>query len=78
LFVLVFIYAIFIVGSGYDSVIPDAPNVRSHQRTIMLAENVSKLVEQYIDAMEKVRCPDPSLLNLGVFYSIQIFCLKFC
>ncbi|KAF3331025.1 putative methionine--tRNA ligase isoform X2 [Carex littledalei] len=42
-------------GSGYDSVIPDAPNVKSHQLTMMLAANVSKLVEQYIDAMEKVK-----------------------
>ncbi|KAJ4795749.1 Methionine--tRNA ligase [Rhynchospora pubera] len=42
-------------GSGYDSIIPDAPNVKFHQLTMTLAENVSKLVDQYIDAMEKVK-----------------------
>ncbi|KAJ4755990.1 Methionine--tRNA ligase [Rhynchospora pubera] len=42
-------------GAGYDSIIPDAPNVESHQLTKTLAENVGKLVEQYIDAMEKVK-----------------------
>lgn len=41
-------------GAGYDSIIPDAPNAESHQLTKTLAENVGKLVEQYIDAMEKV------------------------
>ncbi|KAJ3703440.1 hypothetical protein LUZ61_007145 [Rhynchospora tenuis] len=40
---------------GYDSIIPDAPNVKFHQLTMTLAENVSKLVEQYIDSMEKVK-----------------------
>ncbi|XP_078161612.1 putative methionine--tRNA ligase [Carex rostrata] len=42
-------------GAGYDSIIPDAPNAESHQLTKTLAENVGKLVEQYIDAMEKVK-----------------------
>jgi methionyl-tRNA synthetase len=41
-------------GAGYDAVIPDAPNAESHQLTKTLAENIGKLVEQYIDAMEKV------------------------
>lgn len=58
-----FLCAIFITGSGYDSVIPDAPNVKSHQLTMMLAANVSKLVEQYIDAMEKVSCHGTSSLS---------------
>ncbi|KAJ3673139.1 hypothetical protein LUZ60_006513 [Juncus effusus] len=42
-------------GAGYDSVIPDASNIESHDLTVQLAENVGKLVEQYIDAMEKVK-----------------------
>jgi hypothetical protein len=41
-------------GGGYDAIIPDAPNAESHQLTKTLAEKVGKLVEQYIDAMEKV------------------------
>lgn len=42
------------VGAGYDSIVPDAPNVESHSLTKKLAEKTSKWVEQYLDAMEKV------------------------
>ncbi|KAL5993031.1 hypothetical protein ACLOJK_013951 [Asimina triloba] len=42
-------------GSGYNSTIPDAPGAESHLLTKALAEKVEKSVEQYIDAMEKVR-----------------------
>ncbi|CAM8921188.1 unnamed protein product [Rhodiola kirilowii] len=42
-------------GSGYDSFIPDTPNVESHLLTNALAGKVEKLVEQYIEAMEKVK-----------------------
>ncbi|KAG0465746.1 hypothetical protein HPP92_019910 [Vanilla planifolia] len=42
-------------GSGYDSIIPDAPNAEAHQLTKDLSEKVFKLVEQYVDAMEKVK-----------------------
>ncbi|KAH0466763.1 hypothetical protein IEQ34_004001 [Dendrobium chrysotoxum] len=42
-------------GSGYNSIIPDAPDAESHHLTKALAEKVVKLVEQYLDAMEKVK-----------------------
>ncbi|KAI0523304.1 hypothetical protein KFK09_005699 [Dendrobium nobile] len=42
-------------GSGYNSIIPDAPDAESHHLTKALAEKVSKLVDQYLDAMEKVK-----------------------
>ncbi|XP_072954833.1 probable methionine--tRNA ligase isoform X1 [Typha angustifolia] len=42
-------------GAGYDSIIPDAPHAESHQLTKLLAENVGKLIDQYLDAMEKVK-----------------------
>lgn len=41
-------------GLGYGSVIPDAPGADSHSLTVELAEKVGKLVEQYVEAMEKV------------------------
>nr|DAD23988.1 TPA_asm: hypothetical protein HUJ06_025451 [Nelumbo nucifera] len=42
-------------GLGYASVIPDAPGAECHQLTNTLAEKVGKLVEQYVEAMEKVK-----------------------
>ncbi|KQJ97478.1 hypothetical protein BRADI_3g31100v3 [Brachypodium distachyon] len=42
-------------GAGYSSIIPDAPNADSHPLSQSLAETVGKLVEQYIDAMDKVK-----------------------
>ncbi|OVA01635.1 tRNA-binding domain [Macleaya cordata] len=42
-------------GLGYGSVIPDAPNAGSHPLTKTLAEKVGKYVEQYVEAMEKVK-----------------------
>ncbi|XP_030533847.1 probable methionine--tRNA ligase [Rhodamnia argentea] len=42
-------------GLGYGSVIPDAPGADSHSLTVELAEKVGKLVEQYVEAMEKVK-----------------------
>lgn len=41
-------------GLGYDSTIPDAPDAESHPLTKTLAEKVSKYVDQYLEAMEKV------------------------
>ncbi|KAI3988539.1 hypothetical protein MKX01_026353 [Papaver californicum] len=41
-------------GLGYGSIIPDAANAESHCLTKALAEKVGKLVEQYVEAMEKV------------------------
>ncbi|XP_022733672.1 methionine--tRNA ligase, cytoplasmic-like isoform X1 [Durio zibethinus] len=42
-------------GQGYGSIIPDAPTAESHPLTKTLSEKVGKLVEQYIEAMEKVK-----------------------
>lgn len=41
-------------GAGYGSIIPDAPHAQSHPLTKDLGEKVGKLVDQYLDAMEKV------------------------
>ncbi|KZV20431.1 putative methionine--tRNA ligase, partial [Dorcoceras hygrometricum] len=42
-------------GSGYGSVIPDAPAVDSHPLTMTLGEKISNYVDQYLEAMEKVK-----------------------
>eukprot|EP00257_Ricinus_communis_P025502 XP_025012916.1 probable methionine--tRNA ligase [Ricinus communis] len=42
-------------GTGYGSIVPDAPNADSHPRTKKLAEDVGKLLGQYVEAMEKVK-----------------------
>ncbi|CAI9776120.1 unnamed protein product [Fraxinus pennsylvanica] len=42
-------------GSGYGSIIPDAQGAESHPSTKVLGEKVSSYVEQYIEAMEKVK-----------------------
>ena len=48
-------FVIIYIGAGYDSIIPDAPGAESHPSTSELAEKTSKRVEQYLDAMEKVK-----------------------
>lgn len=42
------------LGAGYDSIVPDAPNAESHPLTKALVEKTNKWVEQYLEAMEKV------------------------
>ncbi|KAF8402114.1 hypothetical protein HHK36_013066 [Tetracentron sinense] len=42
-------------GLGYGSTIPDAPGAESHLLTKTLADKVGKYVEQYVEAMEKVK-----------------------
>ncbi|XXG87144.1 hypothetical protein AAC387_Pa11g1905 [Persea americana] len=42
-------------GSGYGSTIPDASGAESHLLTKTLTEKVGKYVEQYLEAMEKVK-----------------------
>ncbi|XP_077212936.1 methionine-tRNA ligase, putative / methionyl-tRNA synthetase, putative / MetRS [Tasmannia lanceolata] len=42
-------------GLGYGSIIPEASNAESHSLTVTLAEKVGKYVDQYIEAMEKVK-----------------------
>ena len=41
-------------GSGYNSIIPDAPGVDSDPLTKEFAEKIGDLVDQYVKAMEKV------------------------
>jgi methionyl-tRNA synthetase len=41
-------------GTGYGSLVPEAPNADKHSLSQSLAETIGKLVEQYIDAMDKV------------------------
>ena len=40
-------------GSGYNSIIPDAPGAESHPLTKALAEKIGNYVDQYVEAMEK-------------------------
>ncbi|KAI3895672.1 hypothetical protein MKW98_025463 [Papaver atlanticum] len=42
-------------GIGYGSIVPDAPNAESHSLTKALAEKAGNYVEQYVEAMEKVK-----------------------
>lgn len=42
-------------GAGYGSIVPEAPNADKHSLSQSLAETTGKLVEQYIDAMDKVK-----------------------
>ncbi|KAF8720460.1 hypothetical protein HU200_023704 [Digitaria exilis] len=42
-------------GVGYGSIIPPATNAESHPLTQAISETVGKLVDQYIDAMDKVK-----------------------
>ncbi|CAN6288270.1 unnamed protein product [Urochloa humidicola] len=42
-------------GAGYGSIIPPATNANSHPQTRTISETVGKLVDQYIDAMDKVK-----------------------
>ncbi|OEL12943.1 putative methionine--tRNA ligase [Dichanthelium oligosanthes] len=42
-------------GTGYGSIIPPATNAESHPQSQAISETVGKLVDQYIDAMDKVK-----------------------
>ncbi|XP_073133422.1 probable methionine--tRNA ligase [Henckelia pumila] len=42
-------------GSGYGSIIPDAPDADSHPLSMALGERISNYIDQYIEAMEKVK-----------------------
>ncbi|KAK6914322.1 Methionyl/Leucyl tRNA synthetase [Dillenia turbinata] len=53
-------------GSGYGSVIPDAPGAESHPLTATLAEKVGKYVEQYVEAMEKVKLKQGLKIAMGI------------
>ncbi|CAN0910245.1 Probable methionine--tRNA ligase [Linum grandiflorum] len=43
------------LGAGYESIVPDAPGADSHLLTKQLADEVGKYVDQYLEAMEKVK-----------------------
>ncbi|XP_006656115.2 probable methionine--tRNA ligase [Oryza brachyantha] len=53
-------------GAGYDSIIPDAPNAESHPLTKALAEKTNKWVEQYLEAMEKVKLKQGLKSAMGI------------
>ncbi|VAI78594.1 unnamed protein product [Triticum turgidum subsp. durum] len=42
-------------GAGYGSIIPEAPNADIHPLSQSLAETIGNLIQQYIDAMDKVK-----------------------
>ncbi|XP_031483843.1 probable methionine--tRNA ligase [Nymphaea colorata] len=42
-------------GEGYGSIVPDAPDADSHILTKRFGDTVGNLVEQYVEAMEKVK-----------------------
>ncbi|KAD7478040.1 hypothetical protein R6Q59_026451 [Mikania micrantha] len=42
-------------GSGYNSIVPDAPDAESHPLTKALGEKIGNYVDQYVEAMEKVK-----------------------
>ncbi|WOK94242.1 hypothetical protein Cni_G02944 [Canna indica] len=44
-----------LIGAGYNSIIPDAPGAESHKLTRDLGEKVGNLIDEYLDAMEKVK-----------------------
>eukprot|EP01018_Ginkgo_biloba_P028836 Gb_31125 [translate_table: standard] len=53
-------------GEGYGSVVPDAPGAEEHKLTADLGERVGKCVQQYVEAMEKVK------LKLGLKTAMSI------
>ncbi|XP_023747762.1 methionine--tRNA ligase, cytoplasmic [Lactuca sativa] len=42
-------------GSGYNSIIPDAPGAEKHLLSKTLGDKIGTYVEQYVEAMEKVK-----------------------
>ncbi|KAL6532184.1 hypothetical protein OROGR_014154 [Orobanche gracilis] len=53
-------------GSGYGSVIPDAQGADSHLLTKALGDKVGSYVEQYIEAMEKVKLKQGLKLAMAI------------
>ncbi|MCL7029232.1 hypothetical protein MKW94_014441 [Papaver nudicaule] len=53
-------------GLGYGSVIPDAANAESHPLTKALAEKIAKNVEQYVEAMEKVKLKQGLKISMSI------------
>ncbi|XP_050380407.1 probable methionine--tRNA ligase [Argentina anserina] len=53
-------------GQGYDSIIPDAPDALSDPLTNRTAEKVGKCVEEYVEAMEKVKLKQGLKLAMSI------------
>ncbi|CBI18340.3 hypothetical protein VitviT2T_010153 [Vitis vinifera] len=53
-------------GLGYGSSIPDAPGAESHYLTKALAEKVGAYLEQYIEAMEKVKLKQGLKIGMSI------------
>ncbi|KAL8106174.1 hypothetical protein AgCh_029835 [Apium graveolens] len=53
-------------ASGYGSIIPDAPGAESHLLTKNLGDKVGNCVEQYIEAMEKVKLKQGLKLAMSI------------
>ncbi|KAG2716712.1 hypothetical protein I3760_03G140800 [Carya illinoinensis] len=53
-------------GQGYGSIIPDAQGSESHLLTKTLAEKVGNYVEQYMEAMEKVKLKQALKIGMSI------------
>ncbi|GMN50290.1 hypothetical protein TIFTF001_019435 [Ficus carica] len=53
-------------GLGYGSIIPDSPEAESHLLTKTLAEKIGKYVDQYIEAMEKVKLKQALRIGMSI------------
>nr|GEW65464.1 probable methionine--tRNA ligase [Tanacetum cinerariifolium] len=54
-FILDFNYSIYdFFGSGYNSIVPDAPGADAHKESVKLGEKIGTQVDKYIKAMDKV------------------------
>ncbi|KAH7517573.1 hypothetical protein FEM48_Zijuj09G0079300 [Ziziphus jujuba var. spinosa] len=56
-------------GLGYGSIIPDASGAESHLLTKTLAERIGEYIDQYIEAMEKVKLKQA--LKIGISISSE-------
>lgn len=54
------------LGRGYGSTIPDAPGAESDPLTKKLAEKVGNYVEQYVQAMEKVKLKQGLKIGMSI------------
>ncbi|EXB99119.1 putative methionine--tRNA ligase [Morus notabilis] len=53
-------------GSGYGSIIPDSAGAESHLLTKTLAETIGKYVDQYMEAMEKVKLKQALKIGMSI------------
>ncbi|XP_062078080.1 probable methionine--tRNA ligase isoform X2 [Humulus lupulus] len=51
---------------GYGSIISDSPGAESHSLTQTLAEKISKFLDQYIEAMEKVKLKQALKIGMSI------------